>query len=471
MENKGKIIFGSCILILIVSVLSLIFKTYTFSLTVLSLIQLVAIVVFMKIKLKMKFLSAANIFLLFSYIFHVGQYFLFMFKLTADIPFNIVSLSSYLEMAKALQFYILCQNSIFLGIVIVCLYFPTKKLLSCKALILDDQKNILKIAVILILLGIFPKLYIDISKLKLFLDGGYLNTYAFKSFGFLNVIAHFVEYGILILLYYFSKNKKMSLLLLVAGIMLEIPIILSGNRGWAIICILMYLWLFFKNIIVFKFNIKSIFNVVLILIVLWFLLSIVNFISDNRSFTFDSIKDLLKLYVPYMKKFPLTDILGEFGGTMISLIYIMRFVPVVSPHGCGVGYVAGLLNVFPNIGGFLSNFREEMVFVYALPPEVSFSLGGSYIGELYYNFGYFSIFFALILGIVIGIIFNLLQQMEEENKSLVFPVCICIFATLLWWIRDYFSGIIREIVWVSIFIIIVNLILKWKGRNKFNEKS
>lgn len=465
--EKRKIILKVLMFVVVISIMCLLFHNHPFVLMFISAVQLILLVLFSVKYLNFKFLSAYNIFLCLSYIFHVGQYFLFMFNIDADIPFNISELASIVEMSHSLQFYIFCQNAIFLGVMLSNYYINTKKISSNKYFNTQTKKIYLVIAIILLIIGLPCKAYIDISKFKLYLAGNYLNTYNFQTFGFVSVLSHLFEYGVLMLLRYFQEDKKKSIVLLIFGIVCEIPIILSGNRGWAIIFLLLYFWQYLKNNIKIKFNKKTIFQCLGILIVIHFTLSIITFISDYRSYSISSFSELFNYYVPYITKFALADILGEFGGTMISVIYSMRYIPKFSSYGYGIGYLTSFFTIFPNFGNFLGNLRENMVFVYSFPPEVYSSLGGSYIGELYYNFGYFSIIFAVLIGVVLGLVYRIMNETEDNKTSLLYPIGLCCLANSFWWIRDYFSSIVREIAWFCMLIVLVNMLINGlKGLKK-----
>ena len=143
---------------------------------------------------------------------------------------------------------------------------------------------------------------------------------------------------------------------------------------------------------------------------------------------------------------------------MIALILAMRFVPSIIGYGYGVGYASGFLNIFPNVNGFIDSYRDSMVYVSNFPVQYQQYMGGSYIGELYFNFGYFSVIFAILIGIFIGFICNMVSNKNNYDKSLSYIICLIIYTNMLWWIRDYFSGMIREIIWSAIIIIILNVI-------------
>ena len=109
-----------------------------------------------------------------------------------------------------------------------------------------------------------------------------------------------------------------------------------------------------------------------------------------------------------------------------------------------------------NINGVLNQISKEIA--YPVLFSRKFNLGGRYIGELYYNFGYFSYFFAPFVGVFIGKLSELSEyclnnRLVVELALLVMPI----YGSILW-IRGYFDSFTRASVWGAIFILILYFI-------------
>ena len=277
-------------------------------LTIVSLLQLVLSIYFCCKYLSFKFISSINIFLAFSYLFHASKYFIFKPEMEGKAPFALIYTASISEMNKALYFYILIQAFFMIGVAIskLVLKTPKSKVLS-KLLATNSKKNYLFIGIVLILIGILPKVYIEISKLKVYLQGGYLATYEVSISGILSFVSRLFEFGMMMLLIYFRDNKKVALPILMLGILAELPAIFSGGRGIAIIILIVYALIFITKIL--KFDMKKIKwpYIIIALLIIHLTLSIINFIGDYRTTNIETSK-LLSSFVPYLFKFSLFDI-------------------------------------------------------------------------------------------------------------------------------------------------------------------
>ena len=152
-------------------------------------------------------------------------------------------------------------------------------------------------------------------------------------------------------------------------------------------------------------------------------------------------------------------VLEEFGCSIYSVILPMEQVPSIVGYGMGNSYIKSIPLFLVNLPGIdIQKYMADSCYINHL--QGTLSMGGHIIGELYYNFGsFFSLFFALIIGIIIGrlsYIFELLFKTKVNVTSLFY---IMVMHSLIVWIRDYFSCLIRPIIWGAIIIVIINLFI------------
>jgi hypothetical protein len=99
-----------------------------------------------------------------------------------------------------------------------------------------------------------------------------------------------------------------------------------------------------------------------------------------------SLSRFIEFFIESMSGSVFLKILGEFGGTIITLCYSMMYFPSYAPFQYGKNYIFSLFTIFPNVGGVLNEGLKTSTYTLMLPSDVSRFLGGSYIGELYYSF-------------------------------------------------------------------------------------
>ena len=128
-------------------------------------------------KLEHRLISFLIFFMLLSYVFHFGHLILYSFHVPFGdnvlFPLWYVSLQTY---QISSLFTLLVQMMLFLGIYYGFLFFDCKK--SKNQIHRKVSRKRLKLlGIVCVLIGIIPLLYIDSSRLYLFIQGGYLNTY------------------------------------------------------------------------------------------------------------------------------------------------------------------------------------------------------------------------------------------------------------------------------------------------------
>lgn len=120
--------------------------------------------------------------------------------------------------------------------------------------------------------------------------------------------------------------------------------------------------------------------------------------------------------------------------------------------------------IFPNIFGILDSFKNSFIFVYNFPPSYRFALGGSYLGELYFNFEDISCILTILIGIFIGIVIGILDkkilECIKKDSMIELSIYIIIFINILSWIRGYFADMVRETIWTSLLIYIIYILVK-----------
>ena len=95
------------------------------------------------------------------------------------------------------------------------------------------------------------------------------------------------------------------------------------------------------------------------------------------------------------------------------------------------------------------------------------AIGGSIVGEMYYNFRELYWIFSILIGILLSKISFKITNGIRENAYAVLLYSIPIFTNLLWWSRDSIGNAIRKIVWVCVCIWIIE---KTMRRNNLYEK-
>lgn len=437
------------------------FQKWASIFAILSVIQLTINIIIIN-KLEGKIFSLTILFLIFSFITHLGLVVIFGFNINVELPWNPFSTIST-EMFKNASFFSLCSHFfLVMGMAVVLLNTKTKKLVSKPSAKEESNQLFLtrNIGTILFLLGLLPLLYIDIHKVILYLNGNYLDTFQLGIPSFLYIIANFSNIGIIMLLIGNKFNERTVLLLLALTTIYKGTLMFTGGRGEPILYLLTLYFIYFNFIRVKK---MSPYKIPLYLFLIYMVGFLTTFISQTRMMSIDNINTFMELIKSTFVDFSPFSVVAEFGITIITLGISIEFFSSNNNFQYGLNYLLSLLNMFPNLGGILNFTISKTIYVNNFPMNLRSFLGGSYLGEAFYSFGYFGMVFIAFIGMLISYISLKLHDLFLKQKYIRLSILLILFPNLLWWTRAYFVDMVREFVWISLFTVILTILFK---RNK-----
>lgn len=420
--------------------------------TLISSIQL-ALNIILIINYGYKIFSLPILFIIFTYIFHLGQLILIVLDTNVERSVDIVNLVSNDLFIKACCFVIYSQMFVVLGIITI--NYKKKKITKDvveKNRTEDQIKIIYIIGIVLFVIGLFPNVYLNFIKIDSFLKGDYLTglTAYSETSGIIKILSQFFTVGILLIIIGQKSKKKSAKLFFAIVIVYQICTMISGSRGEQVISIITFVFLYI-NIHEVKINKKKLF---LLILISYIGLILLNTLSDIRSMNNFNMELFFKIFCNNsIQESPILSAMGEFGGTMISLCYSMKFFPYTVKYVYGRSYLLSFLTVLPNFHGFLEYINNTSIFTYNFPEIYRMYLGGSYLGELYYNFGFIGVFCSYCIGILVGSISRIVTNALKKKKYLALAIFINLYPSILWWVRDYFINIVRNFAWMTIIIL------------------
>lgn len=436
---------------------------YFFILTTIQLIFHIIIIY----KLYKEILNFSIIFLLCSYFFNYGHLFLKAFNIEFGpnvlFPLWYVDFSIYKQSAI---FTFLVQSFVFVGIILIYLFCKKRKkplLRSNKFNFNNVDLNSIKIiGFVFFAIGIIPTLYVDISKLLLFYQGGYLNALHMHIHDFVQVIANCINFSVFALIIAYHNDKRKANIIFFLTVFYKVIMMSSGGRGQTIV-FLLCLFLVWGSIVQ-KISFK---NLILLIVIGYFALSLLNFIASVRNIATFNIDNIVSIFIKSITSNQITLALSEFGSTFSTICFTIESKPNIS---FGLNYILPILLVLPNIKGFNTPIVDLMIFtkhIYTYEQPI----GGSYVAELYYSFSWFGIIFAIFVGLFIGFITYKIYVSKRNNNYFSLLLYSCLTPSVLWWIRGYFGAIYREYIWhISLAIIILIIINKLRSKKVIKWK-
>ena len=210
-------------------------------------------------------------------------------------------------------------------------------------------------------------------------------------------------------------------------------------------------------------------TVLLSAVILLFVMVFIITVGEFRIVEDKNIRSFAELFRYYLTEKNIVlyffDICGDTGYT--AQCVLNKWLPEHVPS-YGNAYYLGILAVIPNIPGvftFPGDMTEASYFALQLQQNDTLyagykNIGGSLIGESFFNFGLLGgCLFAILIGVLAGIVSKkMLDGFAEKNYITLSMVLPAAFA-MIYWVRDYFGGGIREVVWSPILCCLIPLFI------------
>ncbi len=284
------------------------------------------------------------------------------------------------------------------------------------------------------------------------LHTSYLEVFELNVSGVYIQVSLFYIIGFVLLLLAYRRSRPGAFVILAGELLFLVAEMFTGARFYSVTGILVILYCYFTVIQ------KTGFRQWLILIpAAGILMQIIMAVSAVRSGGAFSVSALAGQIRKENTKV-LLRILDESGWTIYTVYKTVSQVPEQIPYAKGSTYLYGLSQIFVNIGGILNEVTEKATYNLQLKNMVS--AGGSYIGELYFNFGYAGCLVAGAAGWLTGKISSVSERMLASGNYTGFAYFVmpCIYTMM--WVRGQFTTFVRGTVWAAVLILCLHRLLR-----------
>lgn len=395
-----------------------------------------------------------SIFLILMYLFHGSYFFLWLLDYQIEnVVVEFIAVPVWIQNAKFCVWFF-CLYSI--GVEMSSFVenrgsFPKTSV--------NGGYNPQKIGFVLAVLCIIPRLYIDVSKIIAYKRGGYLATFSSIEFGFLETLAQGFYYGLLFMMIGYRDDERKCRNLLAISLVFAIAGILSGRRQEIIVFIVTLFFVYYRYCRKKIYTKGDAWRNIKIFGAVFFLISVIATVGDLRQTGEISMETFLTMFLKNVSYELLFDQMSEFGYASFTLSASIEYFSEAG-FGLGLNYLTSWLQIIPNIGGVHSLLTDTFSFVSFLPHYYQYWLGGSFLGEMFFNFGHYSYIFMFFTGFFFGKLGGLLDINIniDRNYKLRFLVAILFIPLSFLWIRGDFTYIPRSLIWYTIMIIAVSRI-------------
>lgn len=395
-------------------------------------------------------------FVVLLYLFHFGQ--LFCMPLVDDSMFSVINMIRYrmgdgVAAQKTIIISAMSINGVFMGGLLT-------KNLSNNLNLRDNEKNednvyFLRVcysfAKISFLISFPFRLYIDIRQFIEAFSGGYSSAREITVSGVISCIAGF-WYVSVALFAICIKSSRTRRIVTYSCLMYMFITMLSGGRGHQLVNIIgILVVLYYRN----KTRIKP--STVIKYSTLGFVvLTLLNVIliarRESIQYLFGNFSLILSTAI---KNNVVIQTLTEMGAT-IRTPYLVVFGKgnLFNPF-FGETFFRSLLACIPGIDYFIPN-TQSAIFSRALNSAYHITgLGGSFVGEMYYDFGGLYWLFSIIVGYIHCSLSSKTIQCIKNNKYREICLYLPFLIYSLWWTRDTFCGLARSVIWLLLLYFII----------------
>lgn len=293
-------------------------------------------------------------------------------------------------------------------------------------------------------------MYIDILSLLGAATGGYEGVYSLYIPQMVQSLGFFFDAGLLFLLFGTELRKKRRALFIIV-IVYKCIMMATGARQEKVTFLLIWFYVYF--FILNRITIKKLLFLVVACIVGFMFISAIGTIRAGDTV---NLSQVLKLLTSGTMTNVLGGALGEFGSAFNTLEVAMQYTPSHIAYGYGRSYIAGVLSVIPLLVNQIPALSETVIFVNQLPRNITFALGGSFLGEFYYNFSWFGVLGSAAVGMFIS---KIHKGITDKNRSgnLYKAWCAVLATAMILYVRGYFTDMMQKLVWTYLVIRVVRM--------------
>lgn len=402
-------------------------------------------------------MSVPNLFGFFSLLFHCGQIIKKGFDIKGTVPLPFENYATQSTIQAAFSFYLISQVVYYTAVLI---NFHTDKIHTMQSEKMGkfDQLEPALCGKVLLFVGVLPRIYVDALSLIGAKTSGYEGVYSLYIPQVVQSMAFFFDAGLLFLL--LSNQKRAKKIWLFIGILAyKCLMMATGSRQDKVAFLLIWIYLYF--FVINKITFGKSFVLAAASIAGFIFISAIGAVRGGASV---GIKQALDVVQGGRLNNIIGGALGEFGASLDTLEVAIQYTPSQIPYGFGRSYLAGILSIIPLVVNQIPFLAKTVIFLHQLPNDLTFAFGGSYLGELFYNFSWFGIIGNYVVGFVNTRIHNGLIK-EGKKQSIQKCLDAVVATAMILFVRGYFTDMVQKLAWTYFAIYCVWLYQKRKSKD------
>lgn len=408
--------------------------------------------------LKVSFYDFALWFLILSYPFMFGLLFKDAFNLSSTLLWNPIIYFSIDELFSSYVFVILSLESFFISY--IWSYRRKDAVVKGNFTFVETSTDMYVTGVVLLIIGSIGKIINDSQIILLTQKANSYSAYSNAvSSGIWDDIAYLFLPGIFFLFYSGKLNNRKKKFLFYTSLVYFVTVMmLTGSRKVQIFSILALVLGYSCSL-----DRKKL-SVLKKIAIGFFSLLLVNIIIIIREYRFDLVT-IIPVFVERVKSFSLLgdlsgEVFTETGVTILSVASIIKVVPTFLPFQYGMTYLRTLPSFLP-IGWIVGEFFDKASSTYVINVYNNLPVGSSFIGDLYWNFGYVGgIFISCVCGMLL---YKIMIKKRWRNARFQYAIYFSIFSQVIVLVRAEIFDVYRPIITTLAFVFVINQILRKSG--------
>lgn len=417
------------------------------------------------------------IFIIFSFIFFLGQPISMMMNENFN-SYGILTIESLPHDSVNYALIFIIQSILLIQLGAIISGIRKKKVkLSTKSSV-DYSRSMIIVGYILLMISVVPVAIILINNFRAIATGGYAaiflashNTSAGLGGGYIRILANLFIPAILLLIIGESEKRKRQFFWVAVALLYIGLFFLVGIRGSTSLFLFAIILVF--HFTVKRFSKKKVFILALsgfAFIIIMKFISIIRAVVRGNMGIWNIISDT---WHSFIVGGPFFSALSEFGTTLVAISLVFEHSPSTFPFNNGLSYYNSLLAVLPNLfwdvhpaaaAGTMDEKFSPLLTIYG-------GLGGSFVSEVYYNFGHYGLWVMPLIGYMLGKLYYKLSTASYWKNKLMIFIYIYISHFILWYIRSETMEFWRNLIYYALIPALMVYIVKNSGKAPSNFKA
>lgn len=413
---------------------------------------------FSYLTMKIEFLSLSGSFTFLNYLFHLSHPVIKALSPNYKFGFDVslyVFPTTYIESLKFSYLLIIMISS---GIMFFK-SFTKERIYKKHTLSNISPDNLFKFGSFIFSFTFPIEMYIQINRVIVARNSGYLATFDVEVSGLVGLLATFSLIGMIMMLLGSKQNKKRGTIITLFYIVFYVVAMFSGGRMWQVIKMLLVLYYYTK-----VYNIKFKGKNLIVLLGLFYLgAGFMSAVADFRAYDTQADGYVMQVVSDVFVNNPIFQIMEEFGGSLYTVTLTVQKMVFELPSSMGAQFLSNFVGLLPNLNETITDINNNSNYVLLLKMP---TIGGSFIGEMYYSFKYFAVIPAFFIGVFSQAITARIEDGIAKADYHFIIYTIMFQYSFISWVRGSSAVFYRNTIFGAIFIYIINNLFIKKQESK-----